>query len=99
MKFASFWDKTINWFSWKWYTSDIPQALSKSHTELYTDDVIIFYHYKNITERENVLNKEFVNVWDWFVDNKYQLIFVKIKLNAFFYAEKKNLPEFNIIRL
>ena len=53
------------------YTSDIPQVLSKSHTELYTDDVIIFYHYNNITERENVSNKEFVNVWDWFIDNKY----------------------------
>ena len=38
-----------------------------------------------------------MNVRDWFIDNKCQLIFVKIKLNAFFYAEKKKLPEFNII--
>ena len=52
---------------------NIPQVLSNTYTYLYVDDTGIFYQHKNhkdIAEIENVLNKEFVNICNWFVDNK-----------------------------
>ena len=52
------------------YINDIPQALSNTHTYLYADDTSIFCQHENVTEIENILNKEFANVCDWFVDNK-----------------------------
>lgn len=35
-----------------------------------SDDTIIFYKHKDVTETEIVLNKELANVCDWFTDNK-----------------------------
>ena len=52
------------------YINDIPQALSNTHAYLYADDTSIFSQHEDVTEIENVLNKEFANVCDWFVDNK-----------------------------
>ena len=40
----------------------IPQALSDSHTYLDVDEARIFSQYKDVTEIENVLNKEFANM-------------------------------------
>ena len=51
---------------------------------LYADDTSIFCQHKDVTEIENVLNKEFANVWDWFVDNKLSIHFDEDKQNAFF---------------
>ena len=52
------------------YINDIPQTLSDSHTYMYADDTSIFCQNKDDTEIEDVLNKEFTNVCEWFVDNK-----------------------------
>ena len=62
------------------YINDIPQALSNTNTYLYANDTSIFCQPKDVTEIENVLNKEFANVCDWFG-------FVKINQNAFFSVE------------
>ena len=51
------------------YITDIPQALPYSHTYLHTDDASIFYQHKYVAQIENVLNKEFANVCELFVDN------------------------------
>ena len=53
----------------------IPQALSNAHTYLYAYDTSIFCQHKDVTEIEIVLNKEFTNVCDWFVDNKLSTYF------------------------
>ena len=57
------------------YINDIPQAPSDSHTYLYVHNASIFYQHKNISEIENVLNKEFANVPEWFADNKLLIHF------------------------
>ena len=74
------------------YINDIPQALSNTHTYLYVDDTSISCQHKDATEIENVLNKEFVNVCDWFVDNKLSIHFCEDKTKCILFSRDKNLP-------
>ena len=59
------------------YLNDI----SNTHTYLYAVNKNIICQHKHVTEIKNVLNKEFANVCDWFVDNKLSIHFGE---NAFF---------------
>lgn len=60
------------------YVNDIPQIA-------YIETIqVLFYQYKNVTEIENALSKEFKNVYGWFVDNKLSIHFVKNKTKCFF---------------
>ena len=52
------------------YVKDISQAMSKNYIYLYADDLNIFYQHKDVMEIEKVLNKEFANICEWFIDNK-----------------------------
>ena len=55
------------------YVNDIPQIA-------YIETIqVLFYQYKNVTEIENALSKEFKNVYGWFVDNKLSIHFGKNK--------------------
>ena len=52
---------------------------------VYANDTSIFCQHKDVIERKTILNKEFANVYDWFVlIINYQFILVDIKQNAFF---------------
>ena len=77
--------------------NDIPQALSNTHTYLYAGDTSIFCQHKDVTEIENVLNKEFRNVCDWLVDNKLSMHFREDKTKYILFSRDKNLPELNMI--
>ena len=78
------------------YINDIPQALSNTHAHLYADDTSIFCQHEDVTEIENVLNKEFANVYDWFVDNKLSIHFGEDKTKYIVFSRDKNLPELGI---
>ena len=78
------------------YINDIPKALSNIHTYLYVDDTSIFCQCKDVTEIENVLNKEFVTVCDCFVDNKLSIHFGEDKTKCILFRRDKILPELNI---
>ena len=52
--------------------------------------------HKNVTEIENVLNKEFVNVCKWFVDNKLSIHFGEDKTKCILFSKDKNFPELHI---
>ena len=75
------------------YINDIPQTLSNTHTYLYTDKTSTYCQHKDVTEVENVLNKKFVNVCDWFVDNKLSIHFGEAKIKCIIFSRDKNLPE------
>ena len=77
------------------YINDIPQALSHGHTYLYVDDPSTFYQHRDVAEIENVLNKEFANVCEWFVDNKLSIHFGEDKTKCILFTKKK-LPGMNI---
>ena len=63
---------------------DIPQAI-KSNLLLYADDLWLMYQHKDIPKIEKILNEDFENICDWFVDNKVcKYVLVMIKLNQLF---------------
>ena len=56
----------------------------------------IFYQHEDVTEIENVLNKEFANVCDWFVVNKLSVYFGEDRTKGVFFNREENLPELSI---
>ena len=44
---------------------------------MYTNELNIFYQYKDVTEIENVSNKKIANVCDCFTDNESSVYFGK----------------------
>ena len=40
---------------------------------LYADDSCILYQHNEVDETEKYLNKDFENIYDWFVDNKLSI--------------------------
>ena len=78
------------------YINDIPQTLSDSHTYLTADDTSIFYQHKHLAEIESVLNKESVNVCEWFVNNKLSIHFWEDKTKCILFSKEKDLSGFNI---
>ena len=78
------------------YINDVPYALSKSNAYLYADDTGIFYQHKDTTEIESVLNTDFANICEWFVDNKLSIHFGEDKTKCILFSRKKNLPKLNI---
>ena len=64
------------------YINYISQALSNTHTYLYEYDIRIFRQLNNVTEIENVLNKEFASVMQLVCYNKLSIHFGKDKTNT-----------------
>ena len=76
---------------------NIPQGLSDSHTYLYADNTSIYYQHKKFTKIKNVLNKEFANACEWFLDTKLWIHFGKDKTKYFLNSVRnKYLPKLNI---
>ena len=44
----------------------------------------------------NVLNKEFTSLWQWFIDNKLSIHFIKDKTKSILFSKAKGLREINI---
>ena len=78
------------------YINDIPQVLSDSHTHPYADDTTISYQHMDIAEIKNVLNKEFANMCEWFIDNKLSIHFDEDKTKCILFSKEKNLPGLKI---
>ena len=63
------------------------------------DETSIFCQHKDVTEIENVLNKEFADVCDWFFDNELSIHFGEGKTKCILFSRDKNIPELNIMEL
>ena len=50
------------------HVNDLSQSLSDAGSYLYADDTCIFHQYKDVKKIENVLNKEFLSLCQWFID-------------------------------
>ena len=78
------------------FSAFLLQAFSNTNTYLYTDDTSILCQHKDVTEIENVLNKEFANVCGCFVDNKLSIHFGEDKTKRILFSRDKNLSELNV---
>ena len=76
----------------------MPQAV-KSNLLLYADDSCLMYQHKDIAIIKKILNEDFENICDWFVDNKLSIHFGDDKTKSVLFTTKwraKNIRKLNI---
>ena len=56
------------------FIKDIPQVVN-SNSFLYADDSCLMFQYKEAEEIDKVLNNDFENICNWFVDNELSIHF------------------------
>ena len=78
------------------YVNDLPQSLSDAGSYLYADDTCIFYQHEDVKKIENVLNKEFSSLCQWFIDNKLSIHFGEDKTKSILFSKMRGLREINI---
>ena len=77
---------------------DMPEAI-KSNLLLYPDDSCLMYQHKNTAKTEKILNEDFENICDWFVDNKLSIHFGDDKTKSILFVSTrraKNIRKLNI---
>ena len=74
------------------YINDMPQALS-CNLLLYADDSCLIYQHKDIKEIEKMLNKNFSDFCDWFVDNKLSIHFGDDKTKCILFASENKVKK------
>ena len=80
------------------YVNDMPRTV-KLNLLLYADDSCLMYQHKDIAIIEKILNEDFENICDWFVDNKLSIHFGDDKTKSILFASKrraKNICKLNI---
>ena len=71
------------------YINDLPKSLSETASNLYANDTCIYYQHRDIQKIENVLNKEFSSLCEWFIDNKLSIHFGEDKTKAILFTRNK----------
>ena len=59
----------------------MPQVV-KSNFLLYADNSCLMYQHKDFAGTEKIINKDFENISEWFVDNKLSIYFAG-EINSF----------------
>ena len=78
------------------YVNDFPQSLSDAGYYLYADDTCIFYQLEDVRKTENILNKGFSSLCQWFIDNKLSIHFGEDKTKSILFSITRSLKEINI---
>ena len=78
------------------YINDLPQALNETGLYLCADDTCIFFQDKDVKSVEEVLNKEFLSLCEWFIDHKLSIYFGGDKNFLFFLSGMKSPPKRSI---
>ena len=63
----------------------------KSNLFLDANDSCLMYYHRDVNEIEKQLNKDFENVYDWFVDNKLSIHFGEDKIKSVLFASKRKI--------
>ena len=66
----------------------MPQAVN-SNLFLCADDSCLMFQHKDVEKIERVLNNEFENICDWFVDNALSIHFSEDKTKSIFASQRK----------
>ena len=70
-----------------------------SNLFLYADDSWLMFQHKDVEEIKKLLNNDFENICDWFVDNKLSIHFSEDKTKSILFASQhkiKNIKKLNI---
>ena len=70
------------------YVNDMPRTV-KLNLLLYADDSCLMYQHKDIAIIEKILNEDFENICDWFVDNKLSINFGDDKTKSILFASTR----------
>ena len=65
----------------------MPQAVT-STVLLNADESCILYQHKDVVQIEKLLNEDFRNLYDWFVDSKLSIHFEEDKIKSILFAGK-----------
>ena len=74
------------------YVNDVLMAV-KCDLFLYADETYLVFRSKNVKDIEKQLNKEFANIWDWFVDNKLSIHFSEDKTKSILCSSKRKIKK------
>ena len=72
------------------YVNDMPQPVN-SNLLLYADNSCLIFQHKDTEEIEKVLNNDFENICDWFVDNKLSIHFREDKTKSIPFASQPKI--------
>ena len=78
------------------YINNLPQSLSETASNLNVSDTCIDYLHRGIQKIENVLNKEFSSLSEWFINNKLSIHFGEDKTKAIPFKRNKTDAKLNI---
>ena len=77
------------------YINFLPQTLNETGSYLYADNTCIFYQDKDNEKIQKVLNKEFLSLCEWFIDNMSSIHSGDDKTKTTFFSWMKNPPKLN----
>ena len=72
------------------YANNMPQAVN-SNLFLYADDSCLIFQHKDVEEIKKVLDNEFENISNWFVDNKLSIHFGEDKTKSILFANQSKI--------
>ena len=90
-------DSTLGPLLFLLYVNDLPQSLPDAGSYLYADDTCIFYQHEDVKKNNNVLNKEFLSLCQWFIDNKLSIHFGEDKTKSILFSKTRGLREIKYI--
>ena len=70
----------------------MPMAV-KCYQFSFADDTCLVFQNKNVKDIEKQLNEDFVNICDWFVDNKLSIHFGEDKTKSILFASKRKVKK------
>ena len=68
------------------YLNDLTQSLSDAASYLNVHDTCIFYQHKDVKKNENILNKGFSSLYQWFIGNKLSINFGEDKTKSILHS-------------
>ena len=80
------------------YVNDMPKAV-KSNLFLYADDSCLIFQGRSVIDIEKQLKEDFINICEWFVDNRINIRLVEDRTKYTLFASKckiKKVPILNI---
>ena len=72
------------------YVNDMPQAVN-SILFLHVGDSCLIFQHEEVEEIERILNNDFENICDWFVDNKLSINFGEDNTNSNLFASQSKI--------